>query len=177
MTHQEAVRLLQNVPTPGETWADLGAGSGTFTHALSELLGPDGRVLAVDRNASALRQIGAASPGAAVIETLHADLAEALGLPPLDGLLLANSLHFVRQQVPVLRHLAGFLKPGGKVLVLEYDTPRASPWNPYPLPFARLAQVVAASGLGELRELSRRPSAFGGRELYLAVAVRPEKYA
>ncbi len=177
MTHQEAVRLLQNVPTWGETWADLGAGSGTFTHALSELLGPDGRVLAVDRNASALRQIGAASPGAAVIETLHADFAEAVTLPPLDGLLLANSLHFVRQQVPVLRHLAGFLKPGGKAVFLEYDTPRASPWNPHPLPFDRLSQVVAVSGLGALLELSRRPSAFSGRELYLVVALKPGAYA
>ena len=172
MTHQDAVTLLQNIPVPGETWADLGAGSGTFTHALSELLGPNGRVLAVDRNAGALRQIAKASPGAAVIEMLHADFAEALALPALDGLLLANSLHFVRQQVPVLRHLAGFLKPGGKALLLEYDTPRASPWNPHPLPFARLSQVVAASGLGELRELSRRPSAFGGRELYLVVATK-----
>lgn len=173
MTHQDAVALLKNVPIPGETWADLGAGSGTFTHALSELLGPGGSVLAVDRNANALRHIGSASPDGAVIETLHADFAEALTLPPLDGLLLANSLHFVRQQVPVLRHLAGFLKPGGKAVFLEYDAPRASPWNPYPLPFARLSQVAAASGLGELQELSRRPSAFGGRELYLAVAVKP----
>ena len=169
--------LLQNVPTPGETWADLGAGSGTFTHALSELLGPNGQVLAVDRNASALRHIGESPPDGAVIETLHADFAEALGLPPLDGLLLANSLHFVRSQVPVLRHCAGFLRPGGKALFLEYDTPRASPWNPHPLPFARLAQVVAAAGLGGLRELSRRPSAFGGRELYLAVAVKPGAHA
>ena len=177
MTHQDAVKLLRNVPAPGETWADLGAGSGTFTHAFSELLGPAGRVLAVDRNASALRQIGEMSPDGAVIETLHADFAEALALPALNGLLLANSLHFVRQQVPVLRHLAGFLKPEGKALFLEYDTPRASPWNPYPLPFARLSEVVAAAGLGGLRELSRRPSAFGGRELYLAVAVKPAAHA
>ena len=177
MTHEDAVSLLRGVPASGETWADLGAGSGTFTHALSELLGLDGRVLAVDRNAGALRQIGAASPGAAGIETLHADFAEAVGLPALDGLLLANSLHFVRQQVPVLRHHAGFLRPGGKALFLEYDTPRASPWNPYPLPFARLAQVVAAAGLGAPLELTRRPSAFGGRELVLAVAVKPGKFA
>lgn len=172
MTHQDAVSLLRNVPAPGETWADLGAGSGTFTRALSELLGPGGGVLAVDRNASALRQIGEASPRGAVIRTLHADFAEALTLPPLDGLLLANSLHFVRQQVPVLRHLAGFLKQGGKVVFLEYDTHHPSPWNPYPLPFGRLSQVAAASGLGELLELSRQPSAFGGRELYLAVASK-----
>ena len=174
MTHKDAVSLLRGVPSPGEIWADLGAGSGTFTRALSELLGPDGRVLAVDRNAGALRQIGAASPGGAVIGTLHADFAEALTLPALDGLLLANSLQFVRQQVPVLRHHTGFLKSGGKALFLEYDTPRASPWNPYPLPFDRLAQIVAASGLGELLELTRRPSAFGGRELVLAVAVKPQ---
>lgn len=177
MTHEDAVSLLRGVPAAGETWADLGAGSGTFARALSDLLGPGGLVVAVDRNAAALRQIGPASGRGAAIRTLHADLAEALTLPPLDGLLLANSLHFVRQQVPVLRHLAGLLGPGGKALFLEYDTPRASPWNPYPLPFARLAQVVAAAGLGKPLELTRRPSAFGGRELVLAVAVKPGRFA
>lgn len=173
MTLEDAVSLLRGVPVPGETWADLGAGSGTFTRALSDLLGADGTVVAVDRDLGALRRIGPASPHGAATRTLHADFAEALELPALDGLLFANSLHFVRQQVPVLRHLVGFLKAGGQVLFFEYDTPRASPWNPYPLPFARLSEVVAAAGLRELRQLTRRASAFGGRELYLAVAVKP----
>lgn len=173
MLHADAVSLFRDAVLPGETWADFGAGSGTFARALSELLGPSGTVVAVDHSAAALGRIGPAAPGGAVIRTLHADFREALALGPLDGLLLANALHFVQQQVPVLRHLAGFLKVGGKALFLEYDTPHAAPWNPHPLPPSRLSQVVAAAGLGELREVRRRPSAFGGRELYLAAAAKP----
>ena len=35
----------------GGTWADIGAGEGAFTLALADLLGPGGRIVAVDRDA------------------------------------------------------------------------------------------------------------------------------
>lgn len=174
MTPRDALSLLKpGVTVAGETWADLGAGRGTFTVALSELLDPAGRVVAVDRNARALRQLELSPSSGATVHTLHADFTGPLELPRLDGLLLANALHFVERQVPVLKRLGGYLRPGGRVLFLEYDTAQASPWNPYPLPPGRLEQVVSAAGLESLRELGRRPSAFGGRELYLTVAFRP----
>ncbi len=173
MTHKDALLLIEpGVRTPGGTWADLGAGAGVFARALSELLGPAGSVVAVDRNARALAYIGAPPASGAAIRTLHADFTRPLELPDLDGILLANSLHFVMWQERTLRHLVRYLKPRGQVLVVEYDNDQRSPWNPFPLPFNRFQQLAVAVGLQGLQELSRRPSLFGGRELYAAVALK-----
>ena len=157
----------------GGTWADLGAGRGVFAQALSDLLGPAGAVIAVDRDARALGRIAAPPASGATIRTYHADFTRPLELPDLDGILLANALHFVMRQERVLKRLVSYLKPQGRVLVVEYDNEHRSPWNPYPLPFRRFRQLAGTVGLGDVQELNRRPSRFGGRELYAAVALKP----
>ena len=58
--HADHVGLLRGAVEPGGTWADVGAGSGAFTLALADLLGPGGRIVAVDRDAAALRENAAA---------------------------------------------------------------------------------------------------------------------
>ena len=178
MTHDDARSLIApGVPDhlQGGNWADLGAGSGVFAYALSDLLGTTGRVIAVDRDRRALARV-AASPMASVggrVDTLHADFTRPLELSELDGILLANSLHFVRRQEQVLSRLVGYLKPGGRVLLVEYDTTQVSPWNPYPVPPTRFQQLAAAVNLRDAYELNRRPSRFGGREFYVGAADKP----
>lgn len=174
MTHEDAVSFLSaGVETPGGSWADLGAGAGTFSQVLSELLGRAGTVVAVDRDSRALERIVTPPASGAAIRTYHADFTGPLVLSDLDGLLLANSLHFVTRQERVLARLVSYLKPRGRVLVVEYDNEQRSPWNPYPVPMRRFRQLAVTTGLRDLRELNRRPSLFGGRELYVAVAVKP----
>ena len=106
------------------------------------------------------------------VRLYHADFRGVLELPPLGGLLLANSLHFVKEQTQVLAQLLSYLRPQGRVLIVEYDEFQASPWNPYPLPPGRFKKLAAAVGLQGAEELGRRPSRFGGRELYAAVALK-----
>ena len=60
MDHRDHVRLLSAAVEAGGTWADIGAGSGAFTLALAELLGPRGRIFAVDRDAGGLRAMESA---------------------------------------------------------------------------------------------------------------------
>ena len=146
MDHADHVELLRGgIDEPGGTWADIGAGEGAFTLALADLLGPGARIVAVDRDARALRAnataVGARFP-ATVLETVVADLTGPLTLPPLDGLVAANSLHFVPRdrQVAIVRALAARLRPGGTFLVVEYDADRGNPWVPHPF--------SAASGTG-----------------------------
>ena len=58
MDHRDHVGLLREgvqrdgVVAPRATWADIGAGTGAFTLALADLLGPGARIVSVDRDAA-----------------------------------------------------------------------------------------------------------------------------
>ena len=163
------------VDAPGETWAELGAGSGVFTAALSALLGPDGTVYATDRDIRAVKRLQALKTSGAALHVQRADFTrprDLSNLNDLDGVLLANALHFVPRQKRVLQQLAQMLRPGGRPLVVEYDTFQRTPWGPFPLPPERLQRSMQASGLDDFSEVGRQPSRFSGRELYAAVALR-----
>lgn len=173
MTHDDHVALLRGgVPGSGGRWADLGAGSGAFTLALAELLGPAAEIYAVDRDERALRQttqsVATRFPGI----TLHGrvgDFTRPLDLPPLDGIVMANALHFVRDQEPVPRLLHAALVPGGRLILVEYNTDRGNSWVPYPLSFPTW-QALAARHFAATRLLARRPSRFLG-EIYSALSL------
>ncbi|HEX6122206.1 MAG TPA: class I SAM-dependent methyltransferase, partial [Ktedonobacterales bacterium] len=112
MEHADHVRLLRDgvlgaaAATGGAVWADLGAGTGAFTLALADLLGPGAEITAVDKDRGALAQQEAAMrarfPGTRA-RYLVADFTQPLALPPLDGLVMANSPHFVKKKEPVLQ--------------------------------------------------------------------------
>src|SRR5262245_58903991 len=102
MEHADHVNLLRKgVASPGGVWADLGSGTGAFTLALAELIGPAGEISSVDKDGGALReqerQFRARFPGQPV-HYLKADFTRPLNLPPLDGLVMANALHFHREK-------------------------------------------------------------------------------
>ena len=116
MQHEDHVRLLRDgVAARGGVWADLGSGGGAFTLALADLLGPTATITSIDKDRGALREqeraMRARFPGATV-EYRVADFTKPLDLPPLDGLVMANSLHFVREKAPVLALVRRYLKPG-----------------------------------------------------------------
>ena len=159
--------LRPAVVTPGGTWADIGAGHGAFTLALADLLGPGATIVAVDRDAGALREnarsVAARFPGV-ILTTLVADLAGDLALPVLDGLVAANSLHFVDRdrQPAVVARLAGHLRPGAPFVVVEYDADRGNPWVPHPFSAAAWPALATQAGLVAPREVARVPSRFLG---------------
>ena len=172
MDHADHVRLLREGVTRGGTWADLGAGTGAFTLALAELVGPDGEVIAVDRDRGALRELERAlRPGGAAVRTLLADFTKPIALPALDGVVMANSLHFVRDKAPVLALVHRLLQPPGRLLLVEYDADRGNEWVPYPLSFERWRALADASGFSDTRRLATVPSRFLGR-MYSAASVR-----
>jgi SAM-dependent methyltransferase len=136
---EAAALIASTVEDRGGTWADIGAGEGTFTRALVQLLEPGSRVYAVDNDANALRGLEqwAARAKANVIPVV-ADFADPFEFPDLgqqllDGMLTANALHFVRDPGAVLARLVERVRPGGRVVVIEYDRRRATRWVPYPI--------------------------------------------
>ena len=169
MTQDEAVALIGGaVARKGGTWADLGAGSGTFTRALASLLGERGVVHAVDRDASALRELESLAqrprPRAARIRTLMGDLTTDLGLRDLDGVVMANALHFVSyaRQAAALANVRHMVKRGGTIVVVEYDRRAANRWVPYPVSLALLGRIAREAGLSEPVLLATRPSRYSG---------------
>ena len=111
---------------------------------------------------------------ATALLTQVADLTGPLELPVLDGLVAANSLHFVSRdrQAAVIRGLAAHLRPGGAFVVVEYDADRGNPWVPNPFSAGSWDGLAAAAGLVGARTLGRVPSRFLGA-IYSAVAQRP----
>ncbi len=166
MNHAEMVALIQNgIPEPGGIWADVGAGRGNFTRALRDCVGPDATLYAIDRDASALRQQHNA-------QTIVADFTQPIPtLPPLDGLLIANALHFVRQQEIVLRQLASYLRPGGRLLVVEYDVRWPRGYIPFPLPCERFQALATTIGFDTVRQIGARQSPSSGVVMYAAMGL------
>ena len=167
MNHEDLVALIRDgVPGPGGRWADLGAGEGAFTLALADLVGPDARIVAVDRDARALRALDG------TVETRVADFTRPLDLQDLDGVVMANSLHFVRDKEPVLRSVRSMLKPAGRLIVVEYGTDRGNPWVPYPFSYPRWEKMAAQAGFRNTRLLKTIPSRWLG-SMYSAVSESP----
>src|SRR3954470_13673144 len=126
MEVRDAARLIAPAVAAGGVWAELGAGTGRFTMALAQLLGPGGRVYAVEReerSARALDTVARSNDEQAVITVVRADFTRALELPRVNGALLANALHFVadEKQAPLLARIALGLALGGVLLIVEYD--------------------------------------------------------
>jgi putative heme-binding domain-containing protein len=107
----------------GDTVADIGAGTGYFTWRLAEAVGPEGKVYAVDVQQSMLdltkeavesRKLGN------VEYVLATDVSPRLPPGSVDLAFLAYAYHEFADPEATLRAIRRSLKPGGRVLVLEY---------------------------------------------------------
>ncbi len=175
MDHADHVRLIRDgVVGAGPAWADLGSGRGAFTLALADILGPSGSIVSVDRDAGALREQAAELhrrfPGVTVDQRI-ADFTGPLGLGQLDGIVMANSLHFVRDKTVVLAGVRAALRDGGRLVLVEYDADHGNHWVPFPMTFDTWRRTAEVAGFLETRRLASTPSGFLG-SIYSAVSVR-----
>ena len=174
MNHQDHVNLLRKgVAELGGDWADLGSGAGAFTLALAELIGPQGSIYSVDKSQGALREqereMRSRFP-AATVYYLAADFMHKLDLPPLDGVVMANSLHYVKQKDAMLQLVRSYLKPGGRFLLVEYNADRGNMWVPYPLSYATWESLARKNGFTSTQLLATVPSRFLG-SMYSALSI------
>src|SRR5438034_9242640 len=99
MDHADHVRLLAGAVRQheGGTWADLGAGTGAFTLALADLIGPHGLIHAIDRDRGALAELRTAFVSAlpqAELRVQVADFTRRLAHSDLDGSASADAPQF-----------------------------------------------------------------------------------
>jgi SAM-dependent methyltransferase len=174
MRLRDAIDMLagSGVEALGPTiWADLGCGDGTFTLALADMLAAGSVVHAIDLDGSALRRIPSAHKGVQ-ITTHRGDFMKPWPFANLDGILMANSLHYVQDQAAFIRECESQMKPQRHFLVVEYDTSETSRWVPYPVSQARLTRLFERAGYSSVRVLRSRPSIYRRAPLYSAVVER-----
>lgn len=109
---------------PGWRILDVGAGPGFCTIDLAHLVGPTGRVVAVDRSERFLEHIRRKMEVEPLdnVETIESDLLE-LALPPasFDGATVRWVLCYLNDPLAALKRVAEALKPGGAFTIQEYS--------------------------------------------------------
>lgn len=171
MTLQEAITLIQHKNINSDTksvWADLGCGSGLFTYALGNLLNEESTIYALDKNISSFKNVS--SFKSVTVKPLELDFEKTiLPFDNLDGILMANSLHFVKNKISFLEKMKSYLNNKGCFLVVEYDTEASNHWVPYPISFLSLKKLFNDAGYSSVSKINERPSAFKRGNLYSAV--------
>jgi SAM-dependent methyltransferase len=164
---QDAIDLIRfPVNKDVQTWADLGCGSGLFTKALAELLPQGSTIHAVDVNAKAIQKIPEEYKGVRIKKFLMDFSSGAFPFHRMDGILMANSLHYVREKEQLLKSMINALKEDGCFLLVDYDMNNANHWVPYPLPIAAAEELFLRCGARSFEVLNKRKSVFGDRMMY-----------
>lgn len=173
MKISEAATLIQSGVQnniPNATWADLGCGSGTFTKALATLLRERSKIYAVDK---VDQPIKSPNENKVEIEFIRLDfINEALPFTNLDGILMANALHYVKEKDTLIKKLTTHLKPTGQFIIIEYDTKNSNQWVPYPINFENLRKTFSTAGFRDVKKFNERKSIYQAGKMYAAVVRR-----
>jgi ubiquinone/menaquinone biosynthesis C-methylase UbiE len=108
----------------GETVVDVGAGTGYFAMPATELVGPGGRVIAVDASREMADELGrrTAASGLANLEIVCSEeYAFGVASNTADLVLLATVLHEVDDKPRFLAEAKRVLKPGGRIGIVEWQ--------------------------------------------------------
>jgi SAM-dependent methyltransferase len=173
MNHDDHVALLRKgIDQPGGVWADFGSGTGAFTLALADLIGPTGVIYSIEQDRSALaqqeRSMVAEFPNS-IVHYRAEDFTRPIDLPELDGIVMANALHFHRRPEPIVQLLRSYLRPYGHFILVEYNIEQGNSAVPYPVSYRMWEELASRCGFKHTRLLKTRPSRFL-REIYSAVS-------
>jgi ubiquinone/menaquinone biosynthesis C-methylase UbiE len=117
-----AQRLLAPLVNEGDRVLEPGCGMGYFTLALARLVGPSGKVLALDIQAKMLQGVTFRAKRAGLSERIETQLCEPTRLAvtgPVDFALAFWMVHEVSHREQFLADIRDALRPGGKLLVVE----------------------------------------------------------
>jgi len=133
---------------PGQTIVDLGCGPGFASMDLASLVGPNGRIIALDESKRFISQLDTTRKllGLDQIETRVGDV-QKIELPPagIDGAYARWVLCFVRNPEAVVARVAKALKPGGALAVMDYYNYPAFTFAPRSAALDRVARAVVES--------------------------------
>lgn len=119
--------VSQLAVAPGSSVADLGAGVGAFSFALSPVVGASGKIYACEVQKDMLTRIENEAHERHIenIQTVWSNIEAAQGTKLRDGsidwVIVANVLFQVEDRVPFVQEVARILKPNGSVLLVEWS--------------------------------------------------------
>lgn len=137
---------------PGMVCVDLGCGTGTFSVPMSTMVGYDGRVFAVDGSSIMLDKLKAKNP-AANISLVEKDFMDTgLTSGTSDFCLAAFVLHETNNPQALIDEASRLLKPGGRLLVLEWRPELEAPGPPKKIRISveRLAEIMRHAGFQKI---------------------------
>lgn len=173
MELQQAITLINNSiinTSESHQWADLGCGEGLFTHALATLLPRDSTIYAIDKNIKPFKTFTVEGIS---VQKMQLDFVTAdIDLKDLDGVIMANSLHYVKNKIAFINKLSSITKPSSSLIIVEYDSNKSNPWVPYPISFSALQQLFTSEGFRQIIKINEHPSVFGRANIYSAIIIK-----
>ena len=128
---QTSNRRLAEMLRPGLSVLDVGCGTGAITRGMAEAVLPNGRAVGIDAN---VRLIEEARRAHGDIPGLSFDVGDIYRLPyhnSFDVVTAARVLQWLAKPLEALRTMAAAVKPGGAILVLDYNHEKIH-WQPPP---------------------------------------------
>ncbi|MFZ6028734.1 MAG: class I SAM-dependent methyltransferase [Chloroflexota bacterium] len=106
----------------GDTVLDFGCGPGSYSLLAAEIVGPKGRVYALDRQPLAIERVAQTTlrRGLANLYTIQSDCRTGLMCETVDVVLLYDIFHMLEHPQAVLQELHRVLKPGGRLSVNDH---------------------------------------------------------
>jgi ubiquinone/menaquinone biosynthesis C-methylase UbiE len=150
---------------PGQIVADIGAGSGLLSVPVAKVVGPKGRVYAVEIDKGFFPAImkRAADAGIANVQTVLGEFTDPkLPVRNVDVAFFHDVLHHVQDRGPYLQTLAGYLKPGGRIVVVDFEGGKGPHASQPELQVSReqLAAMMKAAGLTQSDDAALFPDKY-----------------
>ena len=142
---------------PGETIADIGSGSGYFTLRFAAHVGDKGRVLAVDIDPEMIRYLNRRVRDAGVgnVQTILAEPNDPLlSDASVDRFVVVDTWHHIEKPLDYLALMKRMLKPGGQVVMIDFQKKELPFGPPMEMKIARedLVRQMEANGFRLAKE-------------------------
>ncbi len=141
---------------PGEVVADIGSGSGYFTLRIAAHVGAAGRVYGVDIDPAMVRHLNrrVRDAGLQNVHVLLADPDDPLLPEPVDRFLIVDTWHHIEDQAKYLGMMHKLLKPGGQVIMIDFQKKELPLGPPLAMKIARedLIRQMETNGFHVVKE-------------------------
>ncbi len=135
-TLQRDHRVLAGLLRPGMAVLDVGCGTGAISRGIALAVGTSGSVVGVDRDRGLIERARAANADVTNLRFVEADVASLIFADEFDIVTAARTLQWIADLDGALRAMTRAAKPGGLLIVLDYNH-ALNAWDPAPpAPFA-----------------------------------------